>query len=513
MEQNFQPKPVSLPVHWLRTLLCSGLPAFIFSVPMLFIGFHTSAANLTVGCVLMVLGGSVGGFLAAYFSQPQGGFCRRYAPVALPLALLLFFTALFLVFSGLLSSFTLFFLIFLLVTQLPFLFAAIYAGLTANDVFAFIFPLLFHTAFIFTYFLRERRRPDKTHPPRLLLPAVVSAAAVLAVSIAVPAYLDRLYVLPQDYGTEYGGGYSSVDLHAYDVTNPENRLPRLSAPASFTVTEHDKMPVLDGAEAAYPVYSAFALACYEDISALEANARNQKDFAVDKVGGKAVTFTNTIHAYERLLSGDVDIFFGASPSAEQRQMAEDAGKTLVLTPIGLEAFVFFVSDDNPVQGLTADEIRAVYSGRIKNWKQLGGPDERIFAFQRPKNSGSQTIMEKFMGDVPLQAPLEEEYSEMMGGLTRQVADYRNYPGALGYSFRFFLTGMAEQTGLHMLAVEGVSPTAQNIASRVYPFTVELYAVTLQENKNENVAPFLAWMASPEGQQLVESIGYVALPAA
>lgn len=502
--------PISPTLHTLRTLfLCSALPAFLFSLPLLFIGFHTATVNYIVGSALLLLGGALGGFFAAHFALPAG-FRQRYIPAALPLLLALVFLAGIALTLGMQSSFTLLFILPYGLLEIPFIPALAYATITGQTVFTAIFPLLFHTAFLLVFFLRERRRPDKSPMPCLLVPAVITASAVLITAISVPYYMSRRNLLPPDYGTEYGGGYSSVDLNSYDVTNPQNRLPRLSAPASFTVSNPSAMPVLDGAEAAFPVYSAFALACYEDISALETQAKNAKNITVDQSGGNAVTFTNTIYAYERLLSGEVDIFFGAQPSAEQRKMAEDAGKQLVLTPIGLEAFVFFVSEENPVQGLTSDEIRTIYIGRIVNWQAVGGPDERILAFQRPENSGSQTIMEQFMGGSPLQKPLEEEYSSMMGGVTRQVADYRNYPGALGYSFRFFLTGMAEQTGVRMLAVDGASPTSQNIAAYTYPLTVMLYAVTLEDNQNENVAPFLQWMQSPEGQELVERIGYVPL---
>lgn len=139
-------------------------------------------------------------------------------------------------------------------------------------------------------------------------------------------------VLPS-YGFAYGDGYSSVDLAPYYVDNPENILPKLSGKASLTIEKPSEMPVLDGAEAAYPVYAAFANAIYKDIATV--NVRPD--------GYEIVSFTNTIYAFERLVSGEVDIFFGAQPSPAQQQLAENAGKELVMTPIGKEAFVFFVN--------------------------------------------------------------------------------------------------------------------------------------------------------------------------
>ncbi|MDV2887769.1 substrate-binding domain-containing protein, partial [Alkalihalophilus pseudofirmus] len=92
------------------------------------------------------------------------------------------------------------------------------------------------------------------------------------------------------------------------------------------------------------------------------------------------------------------------------------GKELVMTPIGKEAFVFFVNPKNSVNDLQVSEIKGIYSGNIKNWSKLGGKNDRIIAFQRPKNSGSQTLLEKIMGNTPIMEPLKEEVREGMGGI-------------------------------------------------------------------------------------------------
>ncbi|USK55959.1 substrate-binding domain-containing protein [Cytobacillus solani] len=301
-------------------------------------------------------------------------------------------------------------------------------------------------------------------------------------------------VLPS-YGFDYGGGYSSTDLTPYEVTNPNNKLPNLDSPSAFTIMNQKDMPVLDGAEAAFPVYSAFANVTYENISK-------------SNVSGEKVTFTNTIYAYERLLSKDVDIYFGAEPSAEQLKMAEREGKELVMTPIGKEAFVFFVNPDNKIDNLSVTEIQGIYSGKIKNWSELKGENERIIAFQRPKNSGSQTLLEKIMGDNAIMEPLKEEVPAGMGGIMEQVADYRNYDHAIGFSFRFFATGMNPNPDIKLLAIDGIEPSPENISSGKYPFTASLYAITLKDNPNQVITPFLEWMTGPEGQRIVEEIGYI-----
>lgn len=310
----------------------------------------------------------------------------------------------------------------------------------------------------------------------------------------------------EGYGFPYENGLSSVDLRPYYVENPENKLAVLSEPSELIISDPDKMPVLDGAEAAYPVYSAIAGACYENIGEIQAAAKKS-----DEALPMPVRFTNTIKAYESLISGDVDIFFGAMPSAEQKKLAEEAGKTLVMTPIGKEAFVFFVSGENPVDGLTSEQIRDIYSGKTNNWSKLGGENIPILAFQRPKNSGSQTMMEHFMGDIPLKEPLKVEFEQSMIGVITAVADYQNKRSSIGYSFRYYASGMVDEgaeSDIKFLSLDGIYPDTAAIQSGEYPMTTSLYAIYLEENDNENVPLLAGFMTGRQGQEIIEKTGYI-----
>ncbi|MGN1101633.1 MAG: PstS family phosphate ABC transporter substrate-binding protein, partial [Huintestinicola sp.] len=310
----------------------------------------------------------------------------------------------------------------------------------------------------------------------------------------------------EGYGFPYENGLSSVDLRPYYVENPENKLAVLSEPSELIISDPEKMTVLDGAEAAYPVYSAFANACYENIGEIQSAAKENDDALP-----MPVRFTNTIKAYESLISGDVDIFFGAMPSAAQKKLAEDAGKTLVMTPIGKEAFVFFVSAENPIDSLTSEQIRDIYSGKTQSWKSLGGENIPILAFQRPENSGSQTMMEHFMGDVPLKEPLKVEFEQSMVGVITAVADYQNKRSSIGYSFRYYASGMvdeAAESGIKFLSLDGVYPDSTTIQSGEYPMTTSLYAIYLEDNDNENVPLLAGFMTGRQGQEIIEKTGYI-----
>lgn len=222
-----------------------------------------------------------------------------------------------------------------------------------------------------------------------------------------------------------------------------------------------------------------------------------------------VATTTTPSAYSRLIAGNVDMIFAAAPSIGQKRASEEAGVELKMTPIGREAFVFFVNSRNPVDGLSSDEIRGIYSGDVKNWRELGGKNDEIRAFQRPEESGSQTTFINFMGDAPIQQPEIEDVASGMGGIISEVASYRNYKNAIGYTFRFYSTEMVRNEKIKLLSIDGVAPSIEAIRSDEYPLSSEFYVITAG-TANPNVQPFIDWILSSEGQELVERTGFVSV---
>lgn len=387
----------------------------------------------------------------------------------------------------------------------------LFAALYNEPIVYYLIPLLWQITVYIGMVIVNKDYQWKHH-----IKLTLSLAVGLGVS-GVILYQRQQVVLP-GHGFDYSGGYSSVNLEEYDVINKDNKLAKLDEPAAFTITDPDKMPILDGAEAAYPVYSALANAVYVNIDGIERDrlGMNQEiedeypKSEAEKTDQRIVSFYNTAVGFERLVNGKADMFFGAYPSASQLQLAKDLGVELEYTPIGKEAFVFFVPENQVIKELSSVQIRKIYSGEYTNWKQLGGQNEKIMAFQRPERSGSQSMMVKFMADTPLKTPLKEEYQAAMAGVAEKVADYRNLSGAIGYSFRFFLTGMTERPEVEMLSIDGIAPDKETIRDGTYPLTVNLYCITVKGNKNENVNKMLEFMLSEQGQTLIEESGYVAL---
>ena len=281
-------------------------------------------------------------------------------------------------------------------------------------------------------------------------------------------------------------------------TTEGNKLAAPKTPPALRI--QGDYPRLVGATALVPVYAAAANAIYQADGGDQQAARAQ-----------AVNITNTSSpaVYRALIEGTADIVFAAAPSQEQLKDAAAHGLTYAITPIGREAFVFLVNDRNPVKSLTVQQIRGIYSGRINDWRDLGGPPGAILPFQRNAGSGSQTAMERVMGGLTLRQPLQSERVGAMGGLVRGVANYRNSEQAIGYSFRYYATTMNKVAGIRLLAVDQIAPTPENIRNGSYPFTGDIVMVTARP-LSPNAQKLRDWFLSDEGQQLIEAAGYVPL---
>lgn len=141
-------------------------------------------------------------------------------------------------------------------------------------------------------------------------------------------------------------------------------------------------------------------------------------------------------------------------------------------------------------------------------RQVGGPDAAIEPWQRPEDSGSQTVMlAKVMKGTPMLKPREMKVADQMGELLDVVAQYQDTPGAIGYTFRYYATRMHAREGVKLLAINGIAPTAENIRNDVYPWVAGVYMVT-QENPTTETQKVVEWFLSPQGQSLVQDVGYV-----
>lgn len=234
------------------------------------------------------------------------------------------------------------------------------------------------------------------------------------------------------------------------------------------------------------------------------------DFTGTDIQELEVEHSTTHNAYVNLIKGEKDLILVTYPSEEEKKLAEDNGVELEIVPIVKEAFVFLVNKDNSVENLTLTQIQDIYSGKIKNWKDIGGEDMEICAFQRPENSESQTGMLKLVmkGIKMMEAP-KETISQSMADIIDVISDYNNKENSIGYSYYYYATTMYTSDTIKLLSVDGIKPTYENIQTGLYDLQTAYYAVIRKdESENSNTRKLLNAMVSERGQNVAKEAGYV-----
>lgn len=294
-------------------------------------------------------------------------------------------------------------------------------------------------------------------------------------------------------GSSSGSGSSSSASESSGENSSDNS-GGSSVPVGeeFSFTE-ENLPRMDGSTSATPLEvglkAGFLNIPYSDAEEL-------------------VSHTTTHDSFKRLLSGEVDMIFSVPISAEQQKAADDAGVKLIMKPVAREGFVFVVNGENPVDGLTSEQLRKIYSGDITNWKEVGGNDEPIIPYQRNTDSGSQNYMTVFMGDTPLLKPQNEYIAFGMGGLMDAVAVYDNSAGAIGYSVYSYAAQMYENADkVKFIAIDGVKPSKATMADESYPLLSNTYIIYTDKSP-ESVEKFTEAVLSDKGQKIVLDSGYL-----
>lgn len=280
--------------------------------------------------------------------------------------------------------------------------------------------------------------------------------------------------------------------NANDLKNqnePEQVEEKISKEPLYT---DENYPKVDGSTATAPLAEAF-----------EANFKGKK---IDEVN---VEHSKTHKAYEKLINKELDLILVTSPSEDEEKLAEKANVELEVTKVVNEGFVFFLNKNNPVNSLTVEQIQKIYSGEITNWKEVGGNDEEIIAYQRPKNSGSQTgMLDLVMKDKKIKDAPKEDIAMSMSDIIDAVSNYDNKESAIGYSYYYYANTMYLSDEIKLLKVDGVEPNNDTIKNGEYPILTAYYIVNRKDDISSEAASLKENMLSTRGQKVAEEAGYV-----
>ncbi|MBL0349276.1 MAG: phosphate ABC transporter substrate-binding protein [Elusimicrobia bacterium] len=228
-----------------------------------------------------------------------------------------------------------------------------------------------------------------------------------------------------------------------------------------------------------------------------------KEAVVQVTGGGSGT------GISALLSGSTDICASSRPMSDKEKTDLTAkGGTAIEIPVAKDGVAIYVNSKNPVKELTMAQIKDIYTGKITNWKDVGGADGRIILYSRENNSGTYVFFKEHMLNKQDFSPM----AQSLPGTSAVVNAVSRDPKSIGYG------GAAYAKGIRFVAVKADNqspaylPDESHILSGKYAASRNLFFY-LRAPAAGDLKKFIDWVLSPEGQGVVSSVGYFPLKKA
>jgi phosphate transport system substrate-binding protein len=212
-----------------------------------------------------------------------------------------------------------------------------------------------------------------------------------------------------------------------------------------------------------------------------------------------------------LINGTVDIANASRRiKPEERAAAEANGASPVEFVVARDAIAIIVHPDNPVDRLTIDQIAAIYTGEIDNWRQVGGEDRPIVRLSRETNSGTHVyFLEEVLrkGDPESEALFSPD-TLLLPSSEGITAEVRDNPNAIGYDGLGYVTPEVKVLAVAPAGgTDFADPTIETVNNLQYPIARDLYMYTVGEPQGE-VLEYLNWIMGNQAQSIVSQLGFV-----
>jgi phosphate transport system substrate-binding protein len=245
---------------------------------------------------------------------------------------------------------------------------------------------------------------------------------------------------------------------------------------------------------------------FQNTQSLEPNLTNNSEKILEQV-----KTSQTHESFINLINNDTDLILSARKvSRDEKEYADAKGVDLIETPIALDAFVFTLHPSNPIKSLTIKQIQDIYTGKITNWKELGGIDAKITPYLRNANSGSQELFEMMvMKDLNImefpESFLELVINSMIGVFDVVTSDQNS----ICYTFHYYKEQMITETNVITAAIDEIHPNKESIKDKSYPLVVEVYAIIRSNLDKSSMAYKLYELLQTEnGKRVISESGYI-----
>jgi phosphate transport system substrate-binding protein len=208
-----------------------------------------------------------------------------------------------------------------------------------------------------------------------------------------------------------------------------------------------------------------------------------------------------------LINGTTDICDASRPmtASEKNQLKQRFGSPGVEVRTALDGVTIYVNPSNTVKQLSMNQLKAIFTGQISNWSQVGGKNARIILYGRENSSGTYT----FFKETVLKNQDFASSTATLPGTAAIVNAVLKDANGIGYG------GYGYSKGVHVVGVSAtdggtpITPSEQTVRSGTYPISRFLY-IYLRNRPTGELKSYIDWILSDEGQQIVKKVGYFPL---
>ena len=232
----------------------------------------------------------------------------------------------------------------------------------------------------------------------------------------------------------------------------------------------------------------------------EAYAKKYPNVQVQVTGGGSGT------GISALINGTTEIANASRPMKEEEraQMRQKYGSDVVEIPVAKDGIAIYVNESNPLEQITVAQARDIYTGKIRNWKEIGGPDQSVILYGRENSSGTYEFFKEHVLNKADFAPA----TQTMQGTAAVVNAVSKDKGGIGYGGEAYTKGV-KQLKLAGENGQAIAPTLENVLSGAYPLSRNLYFY-LRKQPTGATKEYVDWVLGPEGQAEVKAAGYFPL---
>ncbi len=320
--------------------------------------------------------------------------------------------------------------------------------------------------------------PKHLHRRAFVVTLAIGLALVLGFMFVCGVYVYEQSITIRDKS------FSSSDYYPFDENS---KVARLEGPSSLRFTVNDAPRIV--AYSDYNLISAYVTATYP-----EEIFKGGNESYLSQSLNPGVVYETCSH----------DIFFNRMSSFIRYNNKELENDAVSITAVARDALVIYTHKSNPVRNLTTEQLSDICTGRITNWKEVGGEDRKIELYTAHNTTLYKDVLEQYLGAQLSSYQQKLNFVFPYICLDYREVEYRNTRGALGFTFMSGFDDRYKNT--HTISIDGVGADKDTVADGSYPLCDDICAMTRAE-REENVSKFIDWIISDEGRILTKLSGF------